>query len=230
MNGKDSPVLAPRALDGSSVDELSLKLNDGHGGVLVRVELDESESSVGLHPDLDDVAVALQQIRKPEEGISIATRSCRWKRKESREKKRVVVVQTHLEERDKVGLGGVGDEVSDVDGSVEDGSLGNDDVVAQGSTLEVDRSGSTSSTSNSRSDRDSSRPRSGSSGLSLLLERKMKIEKKVSSEGDRREKEEERRRTWLAQLTRIAREPSHSPFMVAIACSASVLSLKARNP
>lgn len=56
-----TPVLAPRALDRSSVDELTLKLNDSHGGVLVRVELDESESSVGLHPNLDDVAVALRE-------------------------------------------------------------------------------------------------------------------------------------------------------------------------
>ena len=31
---------------------------------------------------------------------------------------------------------------------------------------------------------------------------------------------------WFAQLTRIAREPNHSPFIVAIACSASALSLK----
>lgn len=31
---------------------------------------------------------------------------------------------------------------------------------------------------------------------------------------------------WLAQLTRIARDPSHSPFIVAIAWSASARSLK----
>lgn len=31
---------------------------------------------------------------------------------------------------------------------------------------------------------------------------------------------------WFAQFTRIARDPSHSPFIVAIACSASAFSLR----
>jgi hypothetical protein len=35
---------------------------------------------------------------------------------------------------------------------------------------------------------------------------------------------------WLAQLTRIARDPNHWPFIVLIACSASALSLEGQHP
>ena len=61
-------VLAPRTLDRSAMNELVLKLHNGQRGILVRVKLDESESSVGLHADLDNVAVALEQ--RDEVGLS----------------------------------------------------------------------------------------------------------------------------------------------------------------
>jgi hypothetical protein len=43
------------------VDRRARQVDDRHGCVLVRVELDKGEPSVGLHADLDDVAEALEQ-------------------------------------------------------------------------------------------------------------------------------------------------------------------------
>lgn len=158
------PVLTPRALDGSAVNELALELDDSHGGVLVRVELDKGESSVGLHSDLDDVAVALAEASVRFILVStFASREKEIKRRSEREEKN----KTNLEERDEVGLGRVGDEVSNVNGRVEGRGLGDDNIVAEGSALEVDGSGSTSSTSRSRR---GARETTGTTGLGLLLE------------------------------------------------------------
>lgn len=144
-------------------------------------------------------------------------------------KRRKAGGRTNLEERDEVGLGGVGDKVSNVDGRVEDGSLRDDDIVAQRSSLEVDGSRGSSSSTDSRSRGHASWSRSSSSGLSLLLHEERKAEAN-SALGRKRTDSRKEELTWLAQLTRMARDPSHSPFMVAMACSASVFSLKARKP
>lgn len=63
LNGGSSisPVLAPAAFDRSTVDHLSLKLNNGHRSVLVRVEFDEGEATVGLHSDLGQVPNRLEE-------------------------------------------------------------------------------------------------------------------------------------------------------------------------
>ena len=50
--GTLSAILAPTALDRSTVDHLPLKLNNSHGSVFVSVKFDESETAVSLHPDL----------------------------------------------------------------------------------------------------------------------------------------------------------------------------------
>jgi len=42
------------------MDELILKMGDCERRVLVSIELHESESSVGLHADLNDIAVPLE--------------------------------------------------------------------------------------------------------------------------------------------------------------------------
>lgn len=68
------------------MNKLTLELNDSHSGVLVRVELDEGESSVGLHPDLNDVTVALDWKTKKDERRALARDEFRnqqkrtWKR------------------------------------------------------------------------------------------------------------------------------------------------------
>ena len=45
-----------------------LQVDDGLSGVLVCVEFDESETSVGLHTDLDDISVSLE--KRDEVGLS----------------------------------------------------------------------------------------------------------------------------------------------------------------
>lgn len=56
-----SSVLAPATLDGPSMYHLSLKLYNRHGCMLVRVQLDESETTIGLHADLRQVSDRLEQ-------------------------------------------------------------------------------------------------------------------------------------------------------------------------
>src|SRR6266851_8495022 len=56
-----SPVLAPAALDGASMDHLSLKLDNGHSGVLMRVQFDESEAAISLHTYLRQISDRLEQ-------------------------------------------------------------------------------------------------------------------------------------------------------------------------
>ena len=48
-------ILTPTTLDWSTMDHLSLELDDSHSGVLVGVKFDESEAAVGLHPDLGEI-------------------------------------------------------------------------------------------------------------------------------------------------------------------------------
>ena len=55
------PVLPPAALDRAAVDHLTLELDDGHRGVLMRIKLDESEATVRLHADLREVANRLEE-------------------------------------------------------------------------------------------------------------------------------------------------------------------------
>ena len=61
---------------------------------MVGIQFDKSESSIGLHPDLGDVSIALEQ-------------------------------------RDEVGLGGVGDKIANVDCTVEIGCLSSHRVVGE---------------------------------------------------------------------------------------------------
>lgn len=70
----------------------SSEIDNRIGRILVSVEFDESEPSIRLHADFNDVAET-------------------------------------LEEGDEIRLGSVGDEVADVDGRVEGGSLAEDRVV-----------------------------------------------------------------------------------------------------
>lgn len=49
------------ALQGSSVDVISVQLANGHGRVLVRVHLDEGKTTVGLETSLHDVAKVLEE-------------------------------------------------------------------------------------------------------------------------------------------------------------------------
>ena len=55
------PVLAPAALDGPTMDHLSLKLDDGHSGVLVSVQLDECEATISLHAYLRQIPDRLEE-------------------------------------------------------------------------------------------------------------------------------------------------------------------------
>jgi len=59
--GTFGTILTPTALDWSTVDHLSLELDDSHRGVLVGVQFNESEASVGLHPDLGEIATRLEK-------------------------------------------------------------------------------------------------------------------------------------------------------------------------
>ena len=43
------------------MNELILQVRDSKRGVLMRVQFHESEPSIGLHTDFDDVAVALKE-------------------------------------------------------------------------------------------------------------------------------------------------------------------------
>lgn len=217
------------------MNELTLKLYNRHRSVLVRVEFHEGETAVRLHSDLDDVAVTLEDV----DSISFANET-------------LAHLATYLEKRNEVGLAGVGDKISDVDSRVESWSLSDNDIVTDRSTLEVDGSGSVSGATHSRdaahaastSASHTASPRGTRSSLRLLLvesgycrmasekckkECKMEKESVISCVPDSTT-ESVSKRTWFAQLTRIAREPSHSPFIVAMACSASVLSRKAKKP
>ena len=55
------PVLAPAALDGPTMDHLSLKLDDGHSGVFVSVQLDECEATISLHAYLRQISDRLEK-------------------------------------------------------------------------------------------------------------------------------------------------------------------------
>jgi hypothetical protein len=97
-----------------------LQVDDRLSGVLVCIKFDESETPIGLHADLDDVPVSLEQ-------------------------------------RDKVGLCGVRDEVSNVDGRVKCARLVGDGLEIERTSLEVGWRGCTSETA------------SGSTGLGFLV-------------------------------------------------------------
>ena len=57
-------VLTPAAFDRPSVHHLPLQLDDSHSGMLVGVELDECEATVGLHADLGEIADGLEEGNK----------------------------------------------------------------------------------------------------------------------------------------------------------------------
>ena len=79
--GAFGAILTPTTLDRSTMDHLPLELDDSHRSVFVSIKFDESEATVGLHPDFGEIA-------------------------------------TRLEERDKISLGSVRSEVSDIDSAV----------------------------------------------------------------------------------------------------------------
>lgn len=56
-----SPVLAPAALDGTTMHHLPLQLDDSHSGVLVCVELDEGEPAISLHADFREIPDGLEE-------------------------------------------------------------------------------------------------------------------------------------------------------------------------
>ncbi len=49
------------ALEGTPIHVVPIKLTDGHGGVLMRVHLDEGEAAIGLEARLDDETEVLEQ-------------------------------------------------------------------------------------------------------------------------------------------------------------------------
>ena len=53
--GTFSAIFTPTTLDWSTVNHLSLELDDGHSSVLVGVKFDESETTVCLHPDFGKI-------------------------------------------------------------------------------------------------------------------------------------------------------------------------------
>ncbi len=55
------PVLPPATLDRPSMDHLSLKLDDGHSGVLVCIQLHKCETAIGLHPYLRKISNRLEE-------------------------------------------------------------------------------------------------------------------------------------------------------------------------
>ena len=57
-------VLAPRALQGTTVDVIATELADSHGGILVGVHLDESKAAVRLKASLNNVTEVLEERNK----------------------------------------------------------------------------------------------------------------------------------------------------------------------
>jgi hypothetical protein len=57
-------VLAPGALNRAALHRGPLQADNGHGCVLVRVELDKGKAAIGLQADVDDVAEALKEGRE----------------------------------------------------------------------------------------------------------------------------------------------------------------------
>jgi hypothetical protein len=55
------PVLPPATLDRPSMDHLSLKLDDSHCGVLVRVQLHKCETAISLHAYLRKISNRLEE-------------------------------------------------------------------------------------------------------------------------------------------------------------------------
>lgn len=103
--GSSIAILPPAALDRPTMNHLTLQLHDRQSSVLVSVELDESETTIGLHTNFGEIADG-------------------------------------LEERNKIRLGTIGNEIANVDSRVVRSSLGDDRLVGQRCTLEVTGSGS----------------------------------------------------------------------------------------
>jgi hypothetical protein len=59
---------------------LILQMRNCHGGIMVTVELDKCESSIGLHPNFDNITITLEkrnQIGLTDIGDEIANVDCR---------------------------------------------------------------------------------------------------------------------------------------------------------
>lgn len=63
------PILAPRTLDGPSVYLVILQVADCLCGVLMCIEFNKGEAAIGLHSDLDNVAVALTRGQRLSHGV-----------------------------------------------------------------------------------------------------------------------------------------------------------------
>ena len=59
--GAFGTILAPATLNWSTMNHLSLELDDSHRSVLMSVKFDKSEAAVGLHPDLGEIATRLEE-------------------------------------------------------------------------------------------------------------------------------------------------------------------------
>lgn len=54
-------VLSPSTLDRSAASNLAGEIDNGTGRILMRVQLHKGKATVGLHPDLDNVAVVREE-------------------------------------------------------------------------------------------------------------------------------------------------------------------------